>query len=196
MTSHLSPREFTDAVEGTLPLDRCDHLQSCAACRSEADALRLLLGETRQAGQDGEPSPLFWDHFSRRVQLATSAAAASERAAQGGGRMLGGWRLLFGVGSMAAAAIVTLTVMGRPVDRPMPSIPASQTIADSAVGAPAADAESWDFMLALAAGVPSEELGRMSASAPGAADAMADDLTPEQRLELVKILKSEIGAAE
>ena len=78
--SHLTPEEFVDAVDGTLgPLsdDRLRHLKGCVRCRDELTSLGVTLRDTR-AADIPEPSPLFWDHLSRRVRERISKEAETE----------------------------------------------------------------------------------------------------------------------
>ncbi|MCC7177846.1 MAG: hypothetical protein IT177_05580 [Acidobacteria bacterium] len=68
---HLTPDELIDAAEGTLDVERQHHVDTCEACRGEAEALRALLREATGMRLP-EPSPLFWDHFSARVRAAVA----------------------------------------------------------------------------------------------------------------------------
>lgn len=66
---HLTPEQFVDAAERRRAFS---HLESCATCRRQV----AELGETMLAALDveaPEPSPLFWAHFSNRVQKAVAA---------------------------------------------------------------------------------------------------------------------------
>ncbi len=92
--SHLTPEEFVDAVDGTLgPLsdDRLRHLKGCVRCRDELASLGATLRDTR-AADIPEPSPLFWDHLSRRVRERISKEAETEaRAASAGDAWWWAW---------------------------------------------------------------------------------------------------------
>ena len=66
MSRHLRDTEFVDCAEGTLPASRAAHLETCAACRAQAEEVAAALREA-SAVEMPEPSPLFWDHFSARV---------------------------------------------------------------------------------------------------------------------------------
>src|SRR5437763_6083576 len=85
--THLSESEFVDLMEDNAALDsrRAAHVETCAACREQADALRGML---RQAGsvEVPEPSPLFWEHLSNRVRsgVAAEEAEAAAYAARSG----------------------------------------------------------------------------------------------------------------
>ena len=69
MSAHFSPREFIDALDGTLPPARRTHLAECDRCGDEYAALQALRGEAGEAGVVPEPSPLFWRHFSDRIHI-------------------------------------------------------------------------------------------------------------------------------
>lgn len=70
---HLREEEFIDVADGALnAADRGrveDHLASCAACRQQLAELRGTLVSVA-AVDVPEPSPLFWEHFSRRIHEA------------------------------------------------------------------------------------------------------------------------------
>ena len=75
MSAHLSTQEFVDALEGTLPDTRKAHLSGCEICAREVAELTGVTQDARLAGEQPEPSPLFWDHFSARVRAATAGEA-------------------------------------------------------------------------------------------------------------------------
>src|SRR5262245_49777261 len=64
--NHLSPDELIDAMEGVLDAERRAHLDVCEECRRQFEDLASVLSEAKQASVP-EPSPLFWNHFSARV---------------------------------------------------------------------------------------------------------------------------------
>jgi hypothetical protein len=66
VTRHLSRDERLLALDGALDSARREHLDACAACRTEIEALGGVLQRVR-AVDVPEPSPLFWDHLARRV---------------------------------------------------------------------------------------------------------------------------------
>jgi len=76
---HLKDEEFVDLADGAAPSEadrrrQEGHLASCAECRQKLAGLRSTLREVA-AVDVPEPSPLFWDHFSRRVHDAVGAEA-------------------------------------------------------------------------------------------------------------------------
>lgn len=82
MTQHLSPEEVVDLVDNRRPLldaGRAAHARDCESCRQQVRELREIV---REAGDltVPEPSPLYWEHASKRVAEAVSADARSRRA--------------------------------------------------------------------------------------------------------------------
>src|SRR5436190_9584932 len=77
---HLKDDEFIDLLERCQPDARVEeHLRSCTPCREKLADLGGTLKSV--SGVDvPEPSPLFWDHFSRRVHDAVAAEAADRPA--------------------------------------------------------------------------------------------------------------------
>jgi hypothetical protein len=80
VTRHLSRDERLLALDGALDPARQAHVDACAACRSEIEALGGVLARVR-AVDVPEPSPLFWDHLARRVgdAIAQEPAPAPSR---------------------------------------------------------------------------------------------------------------------
>src|SRR5262245_35327292 len=84
MNTHLSDIELMEAAEpldetgSGLPPARRRHLDQCEACRASLAAWRDTT-MALAAGRDvPEPSPLFWDHFSDRVRMATASEPIRE----------------------------------------------------------------------------------------------------------------------
>ena len=105
MTQHLSPQEFVEALDGALLAARRSHLESCDDCRDEVDHLRQLMSDVGATAGLPELSPLFWEHFSRRVRAATGDMVL---APQAWWRI--GWRPLVPVGSVLAAVVLTVAL--------------------------------------------------------------------------------------
>jgi hypothetical protein len=193
MTSHLTSEEFVDALEGRTAASCAGHLDACEACRRQLDELRSVT-LTIANDEVPEPSPLFWNHFSQRVRAATEEIPPAG---------LFGWRFGWRTLVMAAAAgtlVVTVAIQSRQ-DRAarqgMPSLGTTQTSDQAGAIDLTANQEAWDFMMQLASDVPADDLRGLSApTAPGAADALTQNLTPDQQRELVRLLKAEIGGTE
>lgn len=198
MTKHLSPHEVVDAVErGALSADGQAHLDACEACRRDVDELRGILMEARAAEAEvPEPSPLFWAHFQERVRAAT-AEVIPERNLP----WWQGWRAVLLTGAAAAAIVVAVFVSRERGASDIDEFP-DQTVvamlADELATDPAtADGDAvWSLVLQMAQDVPVEDLQRVATPRPGTADLLVEDLSQDERAELVRLLKAEMGGGE
>ena len=106
--THLSPQEFVDLAEGGLTPGRASHLDGCARCRDEADVLRAVMNDAQEV-EVPEPSPLFWEHLSRRVSDAvTLPGTPTARAAVG----WSGWHVGHLMTAVTTATVVLAVVVG------------------------------------------------------------------------------------
>jgi anti-sigma factor RsiW len=119
---HLKAGELVDLAEGTRAESSAPHLATCDACRRELAALKQTLA-LATAVSVPEPSPLFWDHLSRRV----SDAVTEDRS-----RPPSWWRaprFVIPVLVAAAAIVVAVAINGRDA---RPNQPASTRVASIA----------------------------------------------------------------
>ena len=189
MMSHLSPQEFVDAVDRGLTAARQSHLDACEPCQREVDALSRALGEARQIDDVPEPSPLFWDHMARRVREATLTLPAP--AARRWWSPL--WQPIAMLG--VTAAIVALVVGLNPDPNP-PAMPTA-AIADADTELFSIDDGSVELMTALAGELTWEQVQATSlAPRQTTVDLAVTRLTEAQRLEMIKILREEMGGSE
>ena len=191
--SHLSPSEFVDLADGTLPAERAAHVDRCDGCRAQADAVRdaLRLADAPVP----EPSPLFWDHFSARVREAV--AAAPQRSG-------------FGFGLPALQPIAAVLVTGVMVfsavwlarsTRPDRSAPAAVTArvpagdADT-TPAPTLDpdhAAEWAVLAAAVSDLPLDDARDAGMAVPATAvDQAVTQLTRDELSELGRLLQDEL----
>src|SRR4051812_50102911 len=90
---HLSAAELVDYAEDALDVARAAHLDVCAVCRRRGDELRASLQQLSSVKSDvPEPSPLFWDHLSARVQHGIDTAGGGTGVSAPGGGAGGGAR--------------------------------------------------------------------------------------------------------
>jgi hypothetical protein len=189
MTKHLSTQEFADAVEDSLPADRRSHLAACDACGREVAEVRALLAEAHVAGTVPEPSPLFWDHLSRRVRAATEiepivAPRWWESA----------WRPMVALGAVAGAvALVAVVYSGRAGDAGAATGVGAGT---AAAGEPTVDEGSLSLVAQMASDLSSEDLQQAARPNIDATAAVIHELTPAQRAEFIRLIKAEIGNPE
>lgn len=200
MMKHLSSHEIVDAVEtdGALAGGLRAHLESCGQCRRQVDELREVLTEARTVDAEvPEPSPLFWSHFQARVRAATSAAVSAGEARQSWWQ---GWRTIVLVSASAAAVVLAAFVSrggfvddGEPAEDVVASALSAQLAADPAD----ADGDAvWSLVVQMAQDVPVEDLQRVTTPRPGAADSLVEVLSLDERAELVRLLKAEMGGGE
>jgi hypothetical protein len=191
--SHLSPEEFADALDGALSADRRAHLETCAACRAEVAELRSMLDDVATETPAHEPSPLFWERFPDRVRSAVGQAGSP-------GWWLRDWRTVASL-AVATAAVVLVAVVrfgAGTVPRPLATGGSGGATGPSATieQALSAEAEPWGIVVGAAAELPTEVLQDLPAPAPGSADVLVEDLTMDERAELLRLLKAEIGGVQ
>lgn len=199
MTStHLSESEFVDLVEDTLDARRMAHVETCAACREQADGLRATVRDTA-AVTTPEPSPLFWGHFQARVHDAVAADTAA-------GRSVFTWTGLRGLVPLAAAAALIIAVFsgllllravrtGGPAAPLVVEPPAVRSASDSRPAATpdANNAEVWEVLTTAASGVAFDEAHAAGMHVqPAAIDHAVQDLSAAELTELGRLLQSEL----
>jgi hypothetical protein len=188
MTRHLSPEDLVTALDGTLSREQQGHLHACDACRSSLADLQGALSAARGDAVP-EPSPLFWDHLSARIQSATAGNPVPGQVAW----WQQGWRPFVALGSMAAAAGLTIAIAmpGRHVE-PDVRTASTDVARDTTVAANHVDAGSWQAMTELAASLSDDEVHLVVAAAPEFAPTVGE-LTPQEREAFVKLLGSEMN---
>jgi len=201
--THLTPDQIVDAIEATdgkveLPPAASAHLAGCEICQAERASLAKALGEAR-AVTIPEPSPLFWDHFSRRVTAATSDDA-TPRLMTTGGLWRWGWRP-FATVAIAACAVVLVVLMrrGPRLDESGPvAVPAVAALAPAAAPAEfvGMDDGSLSVVAAVAADLKTDELQQVARPTADATGAAMEDLTPAQCAELMRLIKTQMSGAE
>ena len=188
---HLTPDEFVDAAEGTLPAPRQRHLAGCETCRVQLAALVALMRDA--SGEPvPEPSPLFWNHFSGRV---ASAIQAEERHNARGWTW---WVQRPALVPLAALAIVILAVVttvpwGEPGMGTSAAL-ATQVDSPGAVVEASGDSGDWSALAELVGPLDWETAGAAGLSlAPGDADLGLLDLTLDERCELSRLIAGELA---
>jgi hypothetical protein len=190
--NHLTPDELVDAVDAALAPDRLEHLASCVGCRDKVEQLASMFSEAR-AVDIAEPSPLFWERFSDRVQ----EAIATEPAPTGWLPRWLEWPVLLPITAMA---ILLLTLVSA-----VPRVQLTDASTTTALGGEAATALADDNEPARAADadwvVISDLLGAIDfetvqeagfVAPPGAADQAVLLLSAAEQQELVRLLQQEL----
>jgi len=126
--THLTADELVDIAEGTRPESAASHLAACAACRAVLAELRATMSAITDADVP-EPSPLFWDHLSRRVHEAIEADGQLHVApaphAELGGRLaalVGARAFQAALVACASLAIVVLVTSQMHAPSPAPGV--------------------------------------------------------------------------
>ena len=201
---HLADAELVDAADGTLSAPGAAHLESCERCRAAATRLASTLRDVATVDVP-EPSPLFWDHFSARVH----EAVAVEQPAPSRGF----WKTLRAPWVQVAGfcVLVIAVVSAAWLVRPGADHTSDLTLASAINPQPAAasapqeatdatDDPAWAVLSAAAADVsPDISEGQTPSTGltvrPAAVDTAVQQLTPEERAELRRLLQYEMKRA-
>ena len=201
MTTHLSAREFVDAIEGGLTAGRQRHLDVCAACQTEVETLRTIVVDLDSDADLPEPSPLFWEHFQSRVNVAVrEEAMVPSRAAW--------WRTLLGTGAtrtwLTAGATVAALVMiaamylrapvdaGRPVDAGAAAALGETVVPDEA--ALVLGGAEWEFVSGMLETLQEDDMRRVLTPSGNAVDAAMGNLSESERKTFLRLLQAEMVA--
>jgi hypothetical protein len=194
---HLTPQQFVEALDGTLAPPHLRHLEACETCRQEVSDLRVLMGDVHLTAQAAEPSPLFWDHFSRRVHAATSVEPLPHARAW----WQDAWRPLIAVGAILGMVAVIVSVrlgpFGLAQQAPLPTGvsvlgPANGLEADVAVPSDG----PWDLVSQIASNLSWDEAKQAAEPTRDVTGDAVEQLTPLQRAEFVRLVKAQMGGAE
>lgn len=192
MTNHLTERELIEAADGGLSAERQRHVNACPRCSESVAGLGAVLADVQQAGEVPEPSPLFWDHFSRRV----SEATADEPVPASAGPWTTWWRA-----AVVGVAMVCGVFLGAEwfADSQAPedtmvaeAVPAVvETAADDATGTEL----DWAAVTAMARGLDAEAVEAI-APLPVAATPLVEDLNSRELEEFARLLRAEMGGVQ
>jgi hypothetical protein len=192
--THLSPAEFVEAAERTLPPPRAGHLERCERCRTSMADVRAAL-DAAQAVDVPEPSPLYWQHLSANVRdrVASETIVPAWRAAW---REAFSMRALVPIGS-ALALVAAVIVAGELThSRPVPRLTETAAAVHGAAADPAVepdDTDVWEVLTSAAAEVPIEEAHDAGMGVTwGAIDRAVQRMSPEELNELGHLLQSQL----
>jgi hypothetical protein len=209
--AHLTPEQFVDLAEGAGAESAVPHLAGCDACRRELADLRAMLSEAAvvDAGSVPEPSPLFWNQLSSRVREDVASAPAGwrgwlslARRRLGGGVMprvlvpalAGALALLFAVIVLPRTSVGPATIPSTPLPVADATVPALAPVALGTLSAPIDD-DQLRIVAAVATTAAWDEMMDEIAMAGGSGDALAGSLTPDEQLELQRLLIEETAQA-
>jgi hypothetical protein len=205
MNTHLSSQEFVDALEGGLEAVRQRHLGACAACQTQVETLRAIMADVGSAGDEPEPSPLFWDHFQSRVQAAvreeSSALARSSW-----------WEAVIGAGTMrtwltacAAVAVVVMVsasylrgpVVKRGAESPDGAVATTSVLDTTTVPAEpelVPNTVEWNFVSGILATLEEDDVRRVLTPSDIGVDAAFQSLSEQERKTFLRLLQAEMVA--
>jgi hypothetical protein len=194
---HLSNARLVEVAEGTAAPEALAHSESCDRCRGQVEDLRAATMLARGVDQP-EPSPLFWEHFPRRVVRALDADSAAP------GRSAGWLRGRLAASVVFVAAVAVAATVGylrwsgvrhtadsdRSVAAPMG---ARVDPRQSAEVPTFSDDTSWVVLSQMAEGMDWDTaqdagLGLVS----GWTERAASQLSEEEQDELVRLLRAEV----
>ncbi len=177
MTPCLSPDEFVDLVDGTLPAERRAHLTICAACEALAGEIRAVLALAASA-EVPEPPAHFWPGLNARVRAEISDTAVT------GWRAWLRWDVLVPMAGLAAIVVALASA----VDRRAPLGPvagpgvASDAANDDATLRDVDDDDALAMMIELAGSLPEGGFDALGVTAlPDLGEAAAALSADEQR---------------
>ncbi len=188
--THLTSDQLVEAAEGTLPMERARHLEQCESCRGSVTEMRALLADLGDPSAVPEPSPLFWEHLSRRVHDATAVEPLPARAAWWQGL----WRPAAALATVAGAIALGLLIRGGTV-RPPVSPVVSETIASTTE--PAVSDDTVDVVSAVVGDLSFDELREADlVPSRGIVDQAVSSLTEAQQRELMRLVREEFMGSE
>jgi len=190
--THLTADQVVEATEGTLGRTGIDHLERCAQCREHVAALQSVIGDVEGASDVPEPSPLFWDHLSRRVREATDREPVPVAAAW----WAGWWRPIVVAGAIAATVAVAVLVRHQHPSAPG-QVATAPAVQNAATSDPAAEDMTVDVMSAAVGDLSFDEL-RDANMVPSRAvvDQAVSKLNPDQQRELMRLVREEMSGSE
>jgi hypothetical protein len=180
VTSHLSPAEGIDALDGALSTDCRAHLDQCPQCRADVAALAETARDLRSSDVP-EPSPLFWDHQAARIAEAVAAEPTQPAS----------WlpRLAWG-GAVAAAVVAGLIAFVPhrvPSDMAAPS--AKPAAAPSEVSADVESDHAWTLLTTVGGDLDEESAVDALHPAPDTVDEAVGELDSDERAVLAALLR-------
>jgi hypothetical protein len=183
---HLDLDERLALVEGQEPPVH-PHLAACARCRAEVDAARVGLVAAAAAALP-EPSPLYWDVFSRRVS--ERLASESPRRATVGWPF---WRVLVPLSVAVGALLVAVGVDQGGRNRMLVPTAVVTPKADDVDVAPASVDDEWAVLGNVAGEFDPDALADgLFRPGESAAESAMWGLSERERFELAALLRLEV----
>ena len=178
--SHLTSDELIDAMEDLLDADRRAHLSSCLDCQRQLEDLASVLNDAKQVSVP-EPSPLFWQHFSTRVN-----GAIDQEPANAWPQWLR-WQVLLPLGAVA------MIILGLMIAVPKQDQIAMCDCGNEPLATEPATEDNWGTLVALVGELDLDTASAAGVIAPGLADEAVLHLTAEEQQELSRLLQAELS---
>ena len=215
---HAGPAELVDLAEGGGTPRAARHVGQCAVCQEQLRALREMIGlnegvrdshDARSAqGDIPEPSPLFWTHFPDRVRGALEDAVQRDPA-WWTGRVTTRWAALALSAALVVGVVTGFAISRLPAngldnsargDTPVELTVAGGDDAGEAGGAlgpwGATDEPEWALVLLMAETTGWTDPEAMELfMADATVDGAVVELSTEERLELKRLLETEIASS-
>ncbi|MGE5358354.1 MAG: hypothetical protein ACM3NQ_05000 [Bacteroidales bacterium] len=195
MTTHLTNARLVELAEGG---GSHPHLADCERCRARVAELRGVIESASGVGVP-EPSPLFWDHFAARVAAKIELEAGQNASRFAMWRRVAAWRrvALIAASMLVLAGVVTWRSGVLAPEQPPPA----HRVAAVGTGLPADadgdmsdDDETWALVTQAASALDLEAASDAGFELqPGAAETAAAQLSPDERHELVRLLKAAVS---
>ena len=192
---HLKTDELVDIAEGTRSLASAPHLAGCVQCRVQLHELRAMMSAAQDVDVP-EPSPLFWDHLSSRVQEAVAAEAVPRRSWLTAAL----WRrgVLDPLLAVAVAALLIAVVLNSRATGPASiASPPGVSVADAASDLLSDVTADNDGSLTLVASLTDDvdlETAREAGLAPhGSAEHAVTHMSESELRELGRLLREELA---
>lgn len=188
--THLTSEQLVEAAEGVLSAERTRHLEQCEVCRANVDTLRAVLSDVGDSSSMPEPSPLFWEHLSRRVREAT----ATERVPAPERWWRGLWRPVIAFGGVAGAVALAVLLRSGSTQPPV-AVQQAQVVAMA--GEPTASDDTVDVVTAVVGDLSFDEL-RAADLVPsrGVVDLAVSSLSAAQQRELMRLVREQLIGSE
>ena len=192
--THLTDEQIADAATGGLAASQAAHLSVCAACAAKVRELEAVVREVA-AVDVPEPSPLFWQHFTRNVKDGIDEPQT----------IRAGWRLpwvaAWATATVVVISLITLLVL-RPAEIPHQVVDGQPRVEEAPAGFPAAgtealdidDDEAWAVVRSLAEDLHYDD-AREAGVVPrdGAVEHAATELSDDERAQLIRLLEEDLS---
>jgi len=190
---HLGAEELVDIAEGTSAESSAPHLAACDACRAQLHEMRSTMAAVQNVDVP-EPSPLFWDHLSRRIgeAVAEDPAGVGLRPSR---YMVPAW---FAVAAVLALAVVLGSRAMAPAPLPDPATafvaaapPAPERADDVTTDDDAGDA-ALTLVASLAGNVDVDTVREAGLAARDSAEHAVTHMSAAELQELRRLLTEEM----